>query len=404
MAALAPAGVLTSLSVILLSGFTLTRVTKRLRLPDVTGYILAGILIGPGVLNLVPADILEHMDFVSDAALAFIAFGVGRWFRRDTLRDLGGSLVLVTLMEALVPGILVAGAMHWVFGMGPALSLLLGAIATATAPASTLMTIRQYRADGSFVRLLLAVVALDDAVCLLAFSAASVAVDAMEGAGISWQAAVLPLARNGAVLVLGGFLGLALEWLLAPSTRSQGNRLILTIAVLLGLCGVCAALAVSPLLACMVCSAVYINRTGDQFLYTQVEDFSPPVMSLFFIVSGMNLDLNALKTVGAAGVGYFFIRILGKYAGAWLGCRWVGTEKHVRDWLGLALIPQAGVAIGLAFLGKRVLPPDIGDLLLTVILASSVLYELIGPGCAKLALLRSGAIPEPAARDGERHG
>lgn len=146
--------------------------------------------------------------------------------------------------------------------------------------------------------------------------------------------------------------------------------------------------------ACMVCSAVYINRTGRQDLYAQVDEFTPPVLSLFFIISGMNLDVLALKTVGIAGIGYFLIRIVGKYAGAYLGCLCIGTEQKIRDWLGLALIPQAGVAIGLAFLGKRVLPESVGDLLLTVILASSVLYELVGPGCAKLALIHSGAIPE----------
>lgn len=386
-----PADILLSLALILLSGFVLTRLTKRLKLPDVTGYILAGILIGPDLLGLVPPEIIERMDFVSDVALAFIAFGVGQYFRRETLRDMGKGLILVTLLESLLPGAMVALAMRFVFHQDMALSLLLGAIATATAPASTLMTIRQYRADGPFVNLLLAVVALDDGVCLLTFSAASAAVDAMGGAGISLRSALLPILWNVAALAMGAALGVLLTVLLT-SKRSRGNRLILTIAVLLTLCGVCALIDVSPLLACMVCSAVYINRTGEHDLYAQVDEFTPPVLSLFFIVSGMNLDVMALKTVGLAGVGYFVIRILGKYLGAYLGCRCIGTDRRTRDWLGFALIPQAGVAIGLAFLGKRVLPEGIGDLLLTVILASSVLYELIGPGCAKLALFRSGAI------------
>ena len=393
MEQVAPAEILMSLSLILLSGFVLTRMTKRLRLPDVTGYILAGILIGPGGLSLVPAALLERMDFVSDMALAFIALGVGRWFRRDTLRQLGGGLLVVTLAESLLPGLLVAGVMYWLFRESFGLSLLLGAIATATAPASTLMTIRQYHADGPFVRLLLAVVALDDGVCLLAFSAAAVAVTASAGGGFTLRTLVMPLVSNGAMLLLGGALGWVLERLLAPPSRSQGNRLILTIALLLGLCGVCARLEVSPLLACMTCGGVYINCTGDQTLFDQVEAFTPPVLSLFFVVSGMNLDPGSLKALGAAGVGYCIVRILGKYAGAWLGCRWTGAAASVRNWLGLALVPQAGVAIGLAFLGRRMLPGGVGNLLLSVILASSVLYELVGPACAKLALVRSGAIP-----------
>lgn len=388
-----PADILLSLALILLSGFVLTRFTKKIKLPDVTGYIIAGILIGPDMLGLVPEELIEHMDFVSDVALAFIAFGVGQYFRRETLREMGRGLILLTLMEALLPGALVALAMRFVFHQDMALSLLLGAIATATAPASTLMTIRQYRAQGAFVHLLLAVVALDDGVCLLTFSAASAAVDAMEGGGATLQSALMPVLWNIAALGLGAALGFFLTVLL-NDRRSRGNRLILTIAVLLTLCGACALINVSPLLACMVCSAVYINRTGRQDLYAQVDEFTPPVLSLFFIISGMNLDVLALKTVGIAGIGYFLIRIVGKYAGAYLGCLCIGTEQKIRDWLGLALIPQAGVAIGLAFLGKRVLPESVGDLLLTVILASSVLYELVGPGCAKLALIRSGAIPE----------
>ncbi|MEG1651242.1 MAG: cation:proton antiporter, partial [Oscillospiraceae bacterium] len=144
--------------------------------------------------------------------------------------------------------------------------------------------------------------------------------------------------------------------------------------------------------SCMVFGATYINTAHDKELYRQINSFTPPVMSIFFIVSGMNLDLHSLASAGIIGLGYFILRIIGKYIGSYIGCLAAGTDRATRNYLGIALVPQAGVAIGLAFLGQRILPPDIGSLLLTIILSSSVLYELIGPVSAKAALRLSGVI------------
>jgi Kef-type K+ transport system membrane component KefB len=177
-----------------------------------------------------------------------------------------------------------------------------------------------------------------------------------------------------------------------PPSRTRDNRLILAIAMLLGLAGICAALNVSPLLACMVFGAVFINTTGDKKLFKQLNHFTPPVMILFFMASGMKLDLSVLPAIGLAGFGFFLLRIVGKYLGAYLGCVLTRLPAGTRRYLGAALVPQAGVAIGLAYLAERILPPDIGSLLTTVILATSVLYELIGPASAKMALIRAGAI------------
>ena len=162
--------VLLSLSIILFAGFLLTRLTKRLHLPNVSGYILAGVLIGPQVASLVPAHILSHMGFISDVALAFIAFGVGKFFKKEVLMKTGWKVVIVTLWESVLAGILITLSMRFLFHLSWDFCLILGAIATATAPASTMMTIRQYRAKGDFVNILLQVVALDDVVCLLIFS------------------------------------------------------------------------------------------------------------------------------------------------------------------------------------------------------------------------------------------
>ncbi|NCB04031.1 MAG: cation:proton antiporter [Clostridia bacterium] len=381
---------LCSLSLILLSGFVVTRVTKRLSLPNVSGYILAGILIGPCVLHLVPDGFLARVGFVSDLALSFIAFGVGRFLKKDVLRAAGRGVFLVTVLESLLAGVLVSAAMYWGFHMDLRFSLLLGAIATATAPASTMMTIDQYHARGEFVNLLLQVVAFDDVVCLLVFSLASAFVGAQDGS-CSARDILVPLALNVLMLAAGFCCALLLRRLLTPQ-RSRDNRLILVIVMLTALSGVCAALNVSPLLACMLFGAVYRNLSDDKELFRQINNFTPPVLSMFFVVSGMNLDVRSLCSFGLVGVGYFVVRIAGKYLGAYLGCRMAHTDAGTRRYLGAALVPQAGVAIGLAFLAQRMLPPSVGDALLTIILSSSVLYELIGPACAKFALLRSGAI------------
>jgi Kef-type K+ transport system membrane component KefB len=383
--------ILLSLASILLAGFILTRLTKLVKLPNVTGYILAGVLIGPSVLKIIPPAITENMGFISDIALAFIAFGVGRFFKKETFRGMGRGIFIITLFESLLAGVLVTLSIRFIFYLDWNFCVLLGAIATATAPASTMVTIRQYDARGSFVHTLLPVVAFDDAVCLIVFSLVAGVISTAGGGRQKSAELALPVLYNLGALAIGFLGGIILSKLMSPR-RSEDNRLILTISLLLGLAGLCAAVNISPLLSCMLLGATYINLTRDKELYRQVERFAPPILSIFFVVSGMNLDLGAFFTLGVIGATYFFIRIVGKYLGAYLGCLAANTEKQIRNYLGLALVPQAGVAIGLAFLGQRILPPATGSMLLTIILSSSVLYELVGPALAKFALFRSGAI------------
>lgn len=383
--------ILLSLSAILLSGFLLTRITNLAKLPNVTGYIIAGILIGPYVLKLIPPEMIEGMEFISDIALAFIAFGVGRFFTKESFQETGLGIVVITLLESLLPGILVTFSLHYLFSLNWNFCVILGAISTATAPASTMVTIRQYHARGNFVNTLLQIVAFDDAVCLIAFSIASAFVNTNAGGIASISQIIMPIVYNIAALAIGFISGALLSRLITPK-RSHDNRLILTISLLLGIAGLCAAADVSPLLPCMVFGTTYMNIAKDRDLYDQVERFTPPILLIFFVVSGMNLDISTFSTLGIVGAAYFIIRIAGKYLGAYLGCVIAKTAKEVRNYLGLALIPQAGVAIGLAFLGKRILPDRMGNMLLTIILSSSVLYELIGPACAKIALIYSGSI------------
>lgn len=390
--------IIISIAIMLMCGFLMTRVTKKLRLPNVTAYIVVGILIGPFCLNLIPQKIIEGTEFLADIALAFIAFSTGEFFKFSKLKNSVGKVVVITLAEALAASLFVFILAYWILHLNLAFSIVLAALASATAPASTMMTIRQTGAKGDFVDTLLQVVAYDDIVALLAYSIAiSLAVASLTGEAFSVMNVVLPLVKNLGVLVLGGFFGLLMK-LLIHSKRSTDNRLIIAIAMLFAFCGVCAAMDISPLLGCMSMGTVYINVSDDDKLFKQLNYFSPPILLLFFVRSGLSFDLNALirpsGAIGgvsllAIGMLYFIVRISGKYIGAFVSCLFVKKPKETRNYLGLALIPQAGVAIGLAALGARTLGGETGNALQTIILASSVLYELIGPGCAKLALYLS---------------
>ncbi len=391
--------VILELAVMLLSAFLLSRLTKRLKLPNVTAYIVAGILIGPCGLKWIDAEMVESMGFVTDVALSFIAFGVGRYFKWETLKKSGARVLIVTALESLTAAAAISAVMLLVFHLPLSFALLLGAVGAATAPASTLMTIRQYKAKGHFVETILQVVALDDAVALLAFSVCATISQIAGSAGRADAASILlPIAYNIAAVALGASMAFLLKWGERRVT-SRYNRLLMVVILLLTLSGLCAAVDISPLLACMALGMVHANisRKGEA-LFKAVERFTPPVLTFFFVVSGMRLNVPALKTAGVIGVSYFFVRILGKYTGAAAGALLTGEDKNVRRYLGLALTPQAGVSIGLAALGERMLPPEMGSLLNTIVLSSAVLYEIAGPGLAKLALHLAGAL-KPAEKE-----
>lgn len=393
------ASVVISIAFMLFFGFAMTRITKLLKLPNVTAYIITGILLGPFCLNIVPSIVTDGMEFLADIALAFIAFSTGEFFKFETLKKNGAKVVIITILESVLASILIFCLTYFILGLDLAFSLVLAALASATAPASTVMTIRQTGAKGDFVDTLLQVVALDDVVGLILYSVAiSIALAIAPGAGaFSIRNIMIPIATNIVVLLAGALFGVVMK-LLMPQKRSTDNRLIILISLLFAFCGICALLDVSPLLGCMSMGMIYINITNDDKLFKQLNYFSPPILLLFFVRSGICFKLDALVNTSSAvgsvslltvGVLYFIVRIIGKYLGAYLGCLVTKKDSKVRNYLGLALIPQAGVAIGLAALGARTLGGEIGNALQTIILASSVLYELIGPGCAKLALYLS---------------
>ena len=392
-----------SIAIMLFAGFFLTRITKLLKLPNVTAYIVAGILIGPFCLDLIPPSFVEGTSFLADIALAFIAFSTGEFFRFETLKKNGMKVVIITVFEALAATIIVFLVCYFILRLDLAFSIVLGALAAATAPASTMMTIRQTGAKGDFVDTLLQVVALDDVVGLIAYSIAISIAIASKSGNVSFISIVKPIGLNLLALIIGGLFGLFMK-VMMPKKRTKDNRLIISIALLFAFCGLCSLFDISPLLGCMCMGTIYINTTNDDKLFKQLNYFTPPILLLFFVRSGVSFDLKALvssSSIGSVpiiviGVVYFFIRIVGKYGGAYAGCLIAKKDKKVRNYLGLALIPQAGVAIGLAALGARAIGGEDGVALETIILASSVLYELIGPALAKLSLYLSKSYGDTA--------
>jgi Kef-type K+ transport system membrane component KefB len=398
------AAVIFAVSIMLFFGFAMTRITKLLKLPNVTAYIVAGILIGPFCLDLIPQSVIVGTDFISDIALAFIAFSVGEFFKLSSLRKNGAKTIVITLFEAVIAALLVFILTFFVLGLDTVFSVVLSALAAATAPTSTAMTIRQTKAKGEFVDTLLQVIALDDVFSLIAFSIAlSIAGALLSGGdGVSPSTVILPIVINIGVMLLGAIFGWLLK-LLMPKKRSTDNRLIILISMLFIFCGICVLLDISPLLGCIAMGMVYINVTEDDKLYKQLNYFSPPIMLLFFVRSGANLQLDSLfSPAGNTGevpiiliaILYFAVRMIGKYGGAFFGGLTTKSSAAIRNYLGLALIPQAGVAIGLAAMAARTLGGEVGENLQTIILASSILYELIGPACAKLSLYLSGSFSD----------
>ena len=236
-------------------------------------------------------------------------------------------------------------------------------------------------------------VALDDAVALVAFSVCAAFVQASSGTGsVTVSQIALPVLFNVAALAIGAVSGAVLSRLI-HKRRSKDHSLVLACVTIMGVAGICTSMNVSPLLACMASGTAYVNASGNKHLFKQLNQFTPPLLVMFFVLSGMRLAIPSLAAAGLIGVIYFLIRIAGKYAGSSIGAAVIHASPEIRRYFGLALIPQAGVSIGLAVLGQRMLPTESGLMLSTIILSSGLLYEMVGPACSKAAIKLSGSIP-----------
>ena len=404
-------GIVLSLGIILILGFLMTRLTKLLKLPSVIAYLIVGILIGPCLINLIPSEFIERTSFISDVALVFVAFTAGEFFKFDVIKKSLGKAIIITAIESVVTFALIFILCFFVFRLEAPFSLVLASLASATAPTSTIMTIKQTQSKGHFVTTLLEILAIDGVIALILYTISiSIFVGAADGGTLGFVDIAWPLLKMIICLVIGVAFGFALKFLIS-SKRTVGNRLIIVVAALLLFCGICSLFGQSPLLGGIAIGTIYTNmcKTKDEEkIFAQVNYFMPPIMLVFFVRSGMSLDFTVFaqsSTLTAIPfivivLAFLAVRFAGKYGGTFVGSAITSQPKETRNYLGFGLIPQASVAIALSTMAVRTirsLPMDTinyeeyASALLAIILASSIIFELVGPVLAKVGLYASGS-------------
>ena len=405
--------ILLSLSIALLAGLLLSRLAKKVQLPAVTAYLVAGVLIGPfllGALNIpglgIAHEQLEGFGIIADVALGFIAFSMGNEFRIDALKKIGKQATVIGILQAVFTSIVVdiaLIALH--FAMPDKLTLpaaiVLGAVATATAPAATLMVVRQYKAKGPLTDILLPVVALDDAVGLVVFAVSFGIARSMSQASVSILSIILePLLEVVLSLALGFVMGL-LFTLCERYFHSRSKRMAVSVTFVMLTVGLsCMKFSVggihigfSSLLACMMLGTVFCNICDfSEELMDRADRWTAPILILFFVISGAELDLSVFAEIAVViiGLAYIASRSLGKYFGAGISARWTKCDANIVKYLGITLLPQAGVALGMAIKAVE-LGPD-GAIVRNITLFAVLVYEIVGPFLTKVALTKAGDI------------
>ena len=409
-----------AVSVALIAGLMMTRVVKPLKLPDVTAYLVAGVLIGPyflGQLNIpgigfISTGDVEQYALISNVALGFIAFAIGNEFRVSELKNTGRQALIVGIAEGLVASLFVNVAMialHMVLGdkLPMSTAITLGAIATATAPAATLMVVRQYKAKGKLTDILLPVVALDDAVALMVFAVSFGVASALKSGSFNMTSILVePFLEIVLSLIVGAFMG----WLLTQLEtlfNSYSNRLSLTIAFVFLTVGISMVefdiggihIGFSSLLVCMMLGTVFCNICPlSEDLMEKSDKWTAPLFALFFVISGAGLELGVFSDVSIViiGVVYILFRCIGKYVGALASSKAAGCDKTVQKYLGITLFPQAGVALGMCITAAAEFGAE-GAMIRNIILFSVLIYELVGPSMTKWALTKAGDVKPQSA-------
>jgi len=407
----------------LMAGLLMTRVFKVLHInfPDVTSYLLAGLLVGPyalgrlGIrgLGFTSFEEIEAISVLKNAALGFIAFSIGSEFKLSDLKSIGKQAFVIGVFQAVIATIIVDVfliVLHFILGgdiLPISVCVTLGAIASATAPAATLMVVRQYKAHGPLTKLLLPIVALDDAVGLVVFAVSFGIAQALEGGALNvFSIALNPLLEIVCSLVLGAFMGWILS-LLEKLFFSNSNRLSLVISFVLMTIGLSSfkfalgpvTVGFSSLLVCMMLGTVFCNLSEySEDMFKRSDKWTVPLLCTFFVISGAELDLGvfAKPAMILIGVVYILVRSLGKYCGARWSSGWMKCEPKVHQYLGITLLPQAGVALGMVVTASA-LGGQEAAVIRNVVLFAVLVYEIVGPSLTKWALTRAGEITETPA-------
>ena len=407
------ASILLSLSVALLAGLLLSRLAKLIQLPAVTAYLVAGVLIGPfllGALEIpglgITHEQLEGFGIIADVALGFIAFSMGNEFRLAALKKIGKQATVIGIFQAIFTTAIVdiaLIALHFAmpekFPMSAA--VVLGAVATATAPAATLMVVRQYKAKGPLTDILLPVVALDDAVGLVVFAVSFGIARSMSQSSVSVLSIILePLLEVVFSLALGFIMGL-LFTLCERFFHSRSKRMAVSVTFVMLTVGISTLnfhigdihIAFSSLLACMMLGSVFCNICDfSEELMDRADRWTAPILILFFVISGAELDLSVFADIAVViiGIAYIASRSVGKYFGAGISARAVKCDSNIVKYLGITLLPQAGVALGMAI--KAVALGPEGEIVRNITLFAVLIYEIVGPFLTKLSLTAAGDI------------
>ena len=410
------------LAIAVIAGLMMSRLTKLLNLPAVTAYLIAGLLLGPFVVGRIGLDGLgftsleqvEGFSVLTQTALGFIAFTIGNEFRLSQLKTFGSKAITIGILQAVITTVvvdIVLICLHFIFPEQLTVSsaIVLGAIASATAPAATLMVVRQYKAEGPLTKLLMLVVAIDDAVGLILFALSFGIANALNAGSFSLISVLAePLLEVVLSLVLGSVMGYLLNFI-EQFFHSRSKRMAISVAFVLLTVGLSSMkfqigpvhIGFSLLLVCMMTGTVFCNvcSTSEE-LMSRVESWTVPLNILFFVISGAELDLNVLVQPATLliGVIYIIARSAGKYYGANLSCRLTKCAPKITANLGITLLPQAGVALGMAVMAAKL---DGGDRVRNVVLFAVLIYELVGPALTKMALTRAGEI-NPEGRTSAR--
>lgn len=358
-----------------------------------SGYLVVGLFLGPSFINLVTPENARSLDIISELALAFIAFSIGSEFVIKDMLEHGRSIVLITIAEVIGAIAVVFFVMFVLFRQDFAFSIVIASMSAATAPAATLLVIRQYRANGPLTRTILPVVALDDVLGIIAFGIAiSLAKMAVSGAAPTFTSLILvPLFEVVGSLGLGFIIGLGLTLVLRKLKGHDDYQVMSLIAIGIGL-GASTMLGLSPLLTNIMIGSTLVNLLHKQEkAFSAVNNFVPAFYVLFFTLAGASLDLSILRSVGLIGIAYVIARAAGKYLGAMAGSLYVKAPEAVTKYLGLGLLPQGGISIGLSVIVRQQLP-EYATAIITIIMFSVLIYETTGPIFAKIAIQKAGEI------------
>ncbi len=380
------------LGIALITGVVGGKIMNKFKVPAVAGYIIGGLLLGVSGVNIITGDAINQMSFISDFALCIIAFNIGSELELSVIKQLGKSIFIIAFFEAFGAFFMVTAA-SLLITKDVAISLILGAVSAATAPAATVMVLREQNARGPLTSTLLGVVAVDDAICLVIYAmAASIAKVFVNNEVLSLnKVLVLPLTEIVFSLVVGALVGLLLTALIQYSKRDN-ELLPFIIGALLLLDGLASTFSLSPLLSAMAMGIMVANTSPQKHkAFGILESFSPPIVAAFFILAGARLNFSYIPQIGILGVAYLLFRILGKVTGASIGASVSNAPQTVKKYIGLGLLSQVGVAVGLAITVNREFPnTDIGTIVVTILLATTIVTEIVGPISTKFAVHKSG--------------